>query len=215
MILWTICSWILLSIGFPALLPKRMRYASSRRRWPGSTPIVHTSFSRQYPIDRYRLKSIMVKTLSRIPRGTTGAIRLNLWSQYRAWRYASAIFIWLPAGLLLVALAVLRSQDNTGRSGLLLFDDKSSPCYDKHYLADFVRSDEDRDRCINMPAWSEISKLYGDEPRIIGLETCQRYREMLAEANRSVAAPVYPMPRVAGLQNTGTRALRLTEWAFR
>ncbi|GKY94940.1 hypothetical protein MPSEU_000458900 [Mayamaea pseudoterrestris] len=98
-------------------------------------------------------------------------------------------------------------------------DYSDSPyCSDKGPLLDIIRSTgvdidhhEQRDIiCSYLPKWSEISALYGDEPKIIGLERCQEYRDMLKAANQTAnvtAAPIYPMPRVAGLQNCGTTAL--------
>ena len=93
-------------------------------------------------------------------------------------------------------------------------DYTNSPCSDKGPLLDIIRSTgvdidhhEQRDIiCSYLPKWSEIAALYGDEPKIIGLERCQEYRDMLARANQTAEAPVYPMPRVAGLQNCGTTA---------
>lgn len=88
-------------------------------------------------------------------------------------------------------------------------------CRDKGPLLDIIRSTgvdidhhEQRDIiCSYLPKWSDIVSLYGNEPKIIGLDTCQQYRDMLAEANKTSATPIYPMARVAGLQNCGTTAM--------
>jgi hypothetical protein len=94
-------------------------------------------------------------------------------------------------------------------------DYSDSPyCSDKGPLLDIIRSTgvdidhhEQRDIiCSYLPNWSEVVALYGDEPRIIGLERCQEYRDMLAQANQTSQTPIYPMARVAGLQNCGTTA---------
>ena len=52
--------------------------------------------------------------------------------------------------------------------------------------------------CRELPLWSEVVDLYGNEPIIFGLETCQQYRDIVA-LNGSE-----PDPRVAGMFNTGT-----------
>jgi len=55
--------------------------------------------------------------------------------------------------------------------------------------------------CAAMPTWKEVMALYGDEPVVYGLETCELYRSVIAARN------VDPDPRVSGLFNTGTNAL--------
>ncbi|GKZ01254.1 hypothetical protein MPSEU_001076400 [Mayamaea pseudoterrestris] len=65
----------------------------------------------------------------------------------------------------------------------------------------------------SLPTWTQVSSLYGSEPLIYGLETCQAYRDTLQRHNATAAsaasgaAVVEPKPRVAGLFNTGTNAL--------
>lgn len=46
-----------------------------------------------------------------------------------------------------------------------------------------------------LPSWEEIKSMYGDKPIIYGLETCQRYREMVKPEDRTIGP--------AGLFNTG------------
>ena len=58
--------------------------------------------------------------------------------------------------------------------------------------------------CHRLPTWKSVSDLYGDEPVIYGLETCETYRELLKQQE---AIKINPRPRVAGLQNSGTNAL--------
>lgn len=60
--------------------------------------------------------------------------------------------------------------------------------------------------CKRLPSWQNISELYGEDPVVIGLETCQAYRELLSPSQNNGTA-VKPMPRVAGLYNSGTNAL--------
>jgi hypothetical protein len=71
-----------------------------------------------------------------------------------------------------------------------------------------------QDLCESLPTLQEVANQYGSEPVIYGLDTCQTYRNLLkAEANNGSTLP--PMPRVAGLYNTGTNALtRLLEMNF-
>ena len=89
--------------------------------------------------------------------------------------------------------------------------DDSHPCVGNEKLLEIVSSSglivdrTTRDlMCTTMPSWTEVTRLYGDKPRIIGLETCAAYREKIRKAN------AYPMPRVAGLQNCGTTAFAET-----
>jgi hypothetical protein len=112
-----------------------------------------------------------------------------------------------------VGNAEVISTDSNGAPQYPDYSD-SPYCSDKGPLLDIIRSTgvdidhhEQRDIiCSYLPKWSEIAALYGDEPKILGLERCQEYRDMLAEANKTSETPIYPMPRVAGLQNCGTTA---------
>jgi hypothetical protein len=51
----------------------------------------------------------------------------------------------------------------------------------------------------NLPTWGEVKSLYGAEPKIIGLETCAKFRETVP------AEDMYIAP--AGIFNTGTNLL--------
>ena len=74
--------------------------------------------------------------------------------------------------------------------------------------------------CDNLPKWSQVVSLYGDQPVIVGLDTCERYRSHLQAqrdgtlsippAYQNKTTPPYRQPRVAGLFNTGTNALAQT-----
>ena len=55
------------------------------------------------------------------------------------------------------------------------------------------------DMCEQLPKWNQIQHNYGGEPVVIGMETCQKYRDSLQGA--------HPTVRIAGLYNTGTHAL--------
>lgn len=50
-----------------------------------------------------------------------------------------------------------------------------------------------------LPTWSQVTELYGDEPVILGTETCQPFRDRVPPNKRFVG--------VAGQMNTGTNAL--------
>ena len=107
----------------------------------------------------------------------------------------------------------LRTRTDDSSKGPL----EENPCHGKEHLfkivqlaggADLSNDVTRRIVCDKMPLWSAVTKLYGDKPRIIGLDTCQRYRDLLAEANKtSSGVPIFAMPRVAGLHNSGTNAL--------
>jgi hypothetical protein len=67
--------------------------------------------------------------------------------------------------------------------------------------------------CNLLPTWEEVSSLYGDKPKIIGLDTCKQYRAMLRTYNNkrnNKQLKAYPMPRVAGLENVGSNAFAET-----
>lgn len=55
--------------------------------------------------------------------------------------------------------------------------------------------------CWRLPTWAQVSSLYGEQPVIHGLDTCERYRSVM---NRT---GIEPRVGVAGLFNTGTNAL--------
>jgi hypothetical protein len=59
--------------------------------------------------------------------------------------------------------------------------------------------------CELLPTWDEIKSLYGEKPIIYGLESCQRYRDVLKSAGRN-GSEIEPDPRIAGLFDTGTNA---------
>jgi len=55
--------------------------------------------------------------------------------------------------------------------------------------------------CRSLPAWDTVTSLYGEEPVVYGLDTCELYRETLRRHGNA-----QPDPRVAGLFDTGTNA---------
>jgi hypothetical protein len=59
----------------------------------------------------------------------------------------------------------------------------------------------DDDTRRQLPTWSTIQRLYGDEPRIYGLDTCQRFRDITS------AEPSLTFLAMAGTFNSGTNLL--------
>jgi hypothetical protein len=57
----------------------------------------------------------------------------------------------------------------------------------------------------SLPKWSEILELYGREPKILGLETCQRFQE-------KVTNPAMRELGVAGMFNSGTNVLHSSKF---
>jgi len=87
------------------------------------------------------------------------------------------------------------------------------PCRGKEKLLDIlVRAGVDRvseSDCDLLPTWDEVTNLYGKEPIIHGLETCETYRQQLRQRQQSSTGDAYyyhPAPKVAGMFNTGTNA---------
>jgi len=67
------------------------------------------------------------------------------------------------------------------------------------------QEDIDEKKCEVLPTWKQVTSLYGDEPVVYGLETCEQYRSGLAPAANNGLA-LQPDPRVDGLFNSGTNA---------
>lgn len=65
---------------------------------------------------------------------------------------------------------------------------------------DEVSINQTAEKCSAFPRWSETARLYGDRPIVTGMETCEVYRKIL-QGRR-------PLIRWAGLQNSGTNALK-------
>jgi hypothetical protein len=60
-------------------------------------------------------------------------------------------------------------------------------------------------RCKYLPLWHEVASLYGEEPIILGLETCAEYRRSV-NTNDPRTKRLNGL-RIAGLYNSGTNAL--------
>ncbi|GKY93398.1 hypothetical protein MPSEU_000307400 [Mayamaea pseudoterrestris] len=60
--------------------------------------------------------------------------------------------------------------------------------------------------CHALPTHAQVVQKYGTKPVIVGLDTCQAYRDLLMP-ERNDGEQLEPMPRVAGLYHCGTNAL--------
>lgn len=67
---------------------------------------------------------------------------------------------------------------------------------------DRLTMERDAEACDYFPTWKQITDQYGDAPVVLGLETCQTYRQLLAGRT--------PMIGVAGMYNTGTNSFMTT-----
>lgn len=56
----------------------------------------------------------------------------------------------------------------------------------------------------SLPKWSDIVDLYGETPRIVGLESCERYRQQVVDHSMRTVG-------VAGMFNSGTNVLHASE----
>jgi len=89
-----------------------------------------------------------------------------------------------------------------------LISQYNSTCYGKDRLLRILlragQNDVTVDDCKQLPTWNEVKSLYGEEPIVYGLETCNDFRSMLATSPRT--SFLDPIPRVDGLFNSGTNA---------
>ena len=67
---------------------------------------------------------------------------------------------------------------------------------------DLKISDLTVDEILMLPKWSQVQRLYGDRPVIIGMETCQEYQSRVPLERRHLG--------VAGIFNSGTTAFGLS-----
>lgn len=82
-------------------------------------------------------------------------------------------------------------------------DDVLFECRGKERLVEILLKAQGRvtkNECSALPSWEEVAQLYGEEPRIYGMETCQHFQKTLQERNATAKV------QVAGLFNTGTNA---------
>jgi hypothetical protein len=92
-------------------------------------------------------------------------------------------------------------------------------CAGKEHLANILlaaRLYVTEEDCWKLPTWQQVVDLYGPEPIIHGLETCQQYQSHIAQLRQAADSNnhndnlILPKPRVAGFCNTGTNALAKT-----
>ena len=79
------------------------------------------------------------------------------------------------------------------------------PCHGKEKIQAILRAANlDASNCTLLPKWSDVCVLYGDEPVILGLETCAAYRDKLKSAQQQFPES---LERIAGIYNSGTNAV--------
>jgi hypothetical protein len=86
-------------------------------------------------------------------------------------------------------------HDQALNQGLYNLDDKG-PILKILQQAGLEIQDLDQQSIDELPTWSQIQRLYGKEPRIVGLETCEAFREGVDARTRFFG--------VAGAFNSGT-----------
>lgn len=119
-----------------------------------------------------------------------------------------------------LATTTTNSGDSThlSKSNVVVSNTNSTSCHDKEPLLRILQDagiPNASDHCADLPTWKQVVDFYGPEPVVDGLETsCDAYRTMIVTANNnknknnnSTTVVVPPLPRVAGLFNTGTNAL--------
>jgi hypothetical protein len=87
-------------------------------------------------------------------------------------------------------------------------------CADKKWALEILHSSDgifemDGKTCRRLPTQSEVSHLYGADPVVYGMETCEQFRRNVQQAQKEAIDSVHALPtvRVAGLFNTGTNAM--------
>jgi hypothetical protein len=80
-------------------------------------------------------------------------------------------------------------------------DADKEPIYDILRQANIHPKTLDDDTRRQLPTWSTVQRLYGTEPRIYGLDTCQQFRDITS------AEPSLTFLAMAGAFNSGTNLL--------
>jgi hypothetical protein len=118
----------------------------------------------------------------------------------------TCMWLWRQYSLISLSMKLHAPEPAEG----LILEHTSKACNGKAELLKILKdagmkNTSSSDVCRKLPRWKEVTRFYGEEPIVHGLDTCERYRALLsAEANNGTA--VEPMVRVAGLFNTGTNA---------
>ena len=60
-------------------------------------------------------------------------------------------------------------------------------------------------RCSELPTWSFLSRMYGDQAVIVGLDTCREHRKNIEQESRKLGGI-----QVDGLFNVGSNAMAHT-----
>ncbi|GAX28722.1 hypothetical protein FisN_25Lh228 [Fistulifera solaris] len=88
-------------------------------------------------------------------------------------------------------------------------------CSDKKWALEILHSSDgifqiNSKICQNLPTQSEVSHLYGADPVVYGMETCEQFRKNVEQARDTLGRRAVPTVRVAGLFNTGTNAMAIS-----
>jgi hypothetical protein len=121
-------------------------------------------------------------------------------------RSSSAISEWKEPEKVEIRETITKGDDSP--EGNNFQQEQVDPCLGKEKVIQILHMANvtvDKDLCFRLPSWQSVADLYGDQPVVVGMDTCRAYRDLIQ------AAGVHPMPRVGGLYNTGTNALA---WTF-
>jgi hypothetical protein len=90
-------------------------------------------------------------------------------------------------------------------------------CADKKWALEILHSSDgifqmNGKICQKLPTQSEVSHLYGADPVVYGMETCEQFRRNVQQVRKEAADSERALPtvRVAGLFNTGTNAMAVS-----
>jgi hypothetical protein len=89
--------------------------------------------------------------------------------------------------------------------GVAMFLAQNSRCDDKVPLIEELAAAgvcPQVEFCDQLPTWQQVTELYGDNPVVLGLETCDAYRTLINGSS--------PMPKLTALWNSGSTALSKT-----
>jgi hypothetical protein len=90
-------------------------------------------------------------------------------------------------------------------------------CSEKKWALEILHSSDgifemDGKTCQRLPTQQEIHNLYGADPIVYGMETCEQFRRNVQQAQKEAidSERARPAVRVAGLFNTGTNAMAVS-----
>jgi hypothetical protein len=88
-------------------------------------------------------------------------------------------------------------------------------CSDKKWALEILHSSDgifqmNGKICQKLPTQSEVSHLYGTDPVVYGMETCEQFRKNVEQLRGTLGRRAVPTVRVAGIFNTGTNAMAVS-----